>query len=99
MNDSFPWEDLLDYIQDGKVMPVIGHELIQADYQGRVVSLQRVLAERLAEREKLTVEWTRHFELNDVLCAYLSNTQARLVGLYDRVAAMLRSLPPPLPLP
>ena len=59
MNDAFPWEDLLDYIQDGKVMPVIGHELIEAEYQGRLVSLQRVLAERLAEREKLTVQWTR----------------------------------------
>ena len=70
MEDNFPWEDLLDYIQDGKVMPVIGHELIQADYQGRRVSLQRVLAERLAEREKLDVEWTRHFELNDAVCAY-----------------------------
>ena len=28
MDNSFPWEDLLDDIQDGKVMPVIGHELI-----------------------------------------------------------------------
>jgi hypothetical protein len=99
MNDSFPWEDLLDYIQDGKVVPVIGHELVQAEYQGRQVSLQRLLAERLAEREKLSVQWTPHFELNDAVCAYLSNPQARLVGLYDRIAGFLRALNPPFPVP
>jgi hypothetical protein len=99
MNDGFPWEDLLDYIQDGKVMPVIGHELIEADYQGRRVSLQRLVAERLAEREKLEVQWTRHFELNDAVCAFLANPQARLVGLYDRIAGLLRSMNPPFPIP
>jgi hypothetical protein len=99
MNDCFPWEDLLDYIQDGKVVPVVGHELIEAEYQGRRVSLQRLLAERLAEREKLEVQWTRHFELNDAVCAYLANPQARLVGLYDRIASFLRSMSPPFPVP
>jgi hypothetical protein len=99
MNENFPWEDLLDYIQDGKVVPVVGHELIEAEYEGRLVSLQRVLAERLADREKLDVQWTRHFELNDAVCAYLANPKARLVGLYDRIAGFLRSMHPPFPTP
>jgi hypothetical protein len=99
MGAAFPWDDLLDYIQDGKVVPVIGHELIEADYDGRRVSLQRLLAERLAEREKLSVEWTRHSELNDAVSAFLANPQARLVGLYDRIAGLLRSLAPPFPVP
>jgi hypothetical protein len=99
MDDSFPWDDLLDYIQDGKVVPIIGHELLQAEYQGRRVSLQRLLAERLAEREKLEVQWTPYFELNDAVCAYLANPQAKLVGLYDRIAGLLRSLAPPFPVP
>ena len=91
MNETFPWEDLLDSIQDGKIVPVVGNELLEANYQGRRVSLQRVLAERLAERETLDVQWTRHFELNDAVCAYLGNPNARLVGLYDRIAGFLRS--------
>jgi len=99
MDDSFPWEDLLDYIQNGKVVPIIGHELLQADYQGRRVSLQRLLAERLAEREKLDIQWHSHFELNDAVCAYLANPQAKLGGLYDRIAGLLRSLTPPFPVP
>jgi len=99
MDSSFPWDDLLDYIGDGKVVPIIGHELLQAEYQGRRVSLQRLLAERLAEREKLDVQWNPHFELNDAVCAYLANPQAKLVGLYDRIAGFLRSLTPPFPIP
>ncbi|HMF98666.1 MAG TPA: toll/interleukin-1 receptor domain-containing protein [Vicinamibacterales bacterium] len=99
MDDSFPWDDLLDYIEEGKVAPVIGHELIEADYQGRRVSLQRLIAERLADREKLTVEWSRYFELNDVVCAYLAKPQAKLVGLYDRIGGLLRALTPPFPVP
>lgn len=99
MNDNFPWDDLLDYIEDGKVVPVVGHELVHAEYQGRRVSLQRVLAERLAERERLSVEWSSHSELNDAVCAYLASPQARLAGLYDRVAGFLRSLSPPFPIP
>jgi hypothetical protein len=99
MDDNFPWEDLLDYIQDGKVMPVIGHELLQADYQGRQVSLQRLIAERLADREKLTVEWTRHFELNDAVCAYLAHPESKLGVLYDRIAGFVRSMAPPFPIP
>ena len=99
MDDSFPWDDLLDFIQDGKVVPILGHELLQADYQGRRVSLQRLLAERLAEREKLDVQWTPHFELNDAVSAYLAKPQAKLVDLYNRVAGFLRSLTPPFPIP
>jgi hypothetical protein len=99
MSDSFPWDDLIECLQDGKVMPVIGHELIEGEYQGRRVSLQRVLAERLAQREKLTVEWTRHSELNDAVYAYLCNPQAKLAGLYDRIGGFLRTLAPPYPIP
>ena len=99
MNDNFPWDDLLDYIQDGKVIPVLGHELVCAEYLGRRVSLQQVLAEKLTERERLSVTWTPHFELNDAVCAYLANPQARLVGLYDRIAGFLRGLTPPFPVP
>jgi hypothetical protein len=99
MEASFPWEDLLDYIEEGRVTPVVGHELIEADYLGRRVSLQRLLAERLSERERLSVEWTRHFELNDMVCAFLARPQAKLGTLYDRIGGLLRSLSPPFPTP
>jgi hypothetical protein len=99
MQDEFPWEDLLDYIDDGKVMPILGDELVRTEYDGRRVSLARLLAEKLAEREKLALEWNAHSELNDAVCAYLEKPRARLVELYSRIASTLRSLSPPYPIP
>ncbi|SAK45332.1 hypothetical protein AWB81_00370 [Caballeronia arationis] len=99
MNEDFPWDYLLEYIEDGKVVPILGQELVQADYQGRQVSLQRLIAERLAEREKLAVTWTPYFELNDAVGAYLEKPQTRLAGLYDRVGSLLKGLSPPFPVP
>jgi hypothetical protein len=99
MNDDFPWDYLLECIEDGRVAPVLGQELVQAEYQGRRISLQRVLAERLAEREKLDVQWNAHFELNDVIGAYLEKPQTKLPGLYDRIGSLLRGLVPPFPVP
>jgi hypothetical protein len=99
MDDEFPWDDLLDCIEGGKLVPIVGDELIRADYQGRVVSLQRLLAERLAEREHLTVQLTPHFELNDAVGAYLEKPQAKLAGMCDRIAGLSRSLIPPYPVP
>lgn len=97
--DDFAWDDLLDYIQDGKVVPVLGSELIQADYGGRRVTLQRLLAERLAENEKLDVAWRPHAELNDAVCAYLEKPRSRPADLYPRIARIMRDLAPPFPVP
>lgn len=99
MDDDFPWDDLLDYIEQGKVVPILGHELVRADYQGRSVSLQRLLAERLAERERLQVDWTPHFELSDTVDAYLEKRNARVFELYDRIAGLVRGLNPAFPVP
>lgn len=99
MDDDFAWDDLLDYIRDGKILPVLGQELVQADYQGRPVSLQRLLAERLAEREKLDISWGLHSELNDAVCAYLEKPKTRPADLYPRIARALRDLAPPFPIP
>jgi TIR domain/SIR2-like domain len=99
MSDDFGWDDLLDFIEAGKVVPVLGQELVHATYQGADVSLQRVLAEALAKREGLDVPWVPYFELNDAVSAYLAKPQARLVGLHDRVGSLLKALTPPFPVP
>jgi len=97
--EDFAWDDLLDFIKDGKVVPVLGSELTQADYAGRQVTLQRLLAERLAENEKLEVAWRPHSELNDAVCAYLEKPRTRPADLYPRIARTLRELAPPFPIP
>ncbi|AUT74390.1 hypothetical protein CUJ88_36735 [Paraburkholderia hospita] len=99
MNSDFRWDDLLDDIESDKVVPILGQELIQADYEGRCVSLQRLLAERLADREQVSVTWNPYAELNDAIGACLEKPEVKLAGLYDRVSNLLRSLSPPFPIP
>jgi hypothetical protein len=44
------WDDLLAYIEDGRVIPVIGRELLSVQVGGEMVPLYRELAQRLLRR-------------------------------------------------
>jgi hypothetical protein len=44
------WEQLLDFIEDGRVIPIIGPELLMLDINGKMTSLYTYLAEQLAGR-------------------------------------------------
>jgi hypothetical protein len=46
------WERLLQYIDDGLVVPVVGHELLSVQIDGQPVQLYDHLAARLADRLK-----------------------------------------------
>ena len=99
MNEDFPWDDLLDAIERGQVVPVVGDELLETEYQGRRVTLPQVIAEEVARREKLTVRATRHSELNDVASAYLMKPRATPDTLRSRIRSVLDNLNPPFPVP
>lgn len=67
-------DDLLEYIEEGQVVPVIGEELLQVPHDGTVMPLYRLVALRLAEAlgigaDLLPPEPT----LNDVVCRHLAN--------------------------
>jgi hypothetical protein len=44
------WEDLLDFIEKGQVIPVVGAELLTVEEGGKQVPLYRVVAERLLSK-------------------------------------------------
>ena len=48
------WDSLLRFIDDGKVVPIVGRDLLWVDVDGPSVHLPRLLAEQFAE--KLHVE-------------------------------------------
>jgi hypothetical protein len=50
------WEQLLEYVEEGCVVPVVGQGLLTVEVAGREVPLYRLLAERLAARLKVEVE-------------------------------------------
>jgi hypothetical protein len=92
------WEQLLEYVEEGHVVPVVGQGLLAVPLAGGEVPLHRLLAERLAARLKVTVaHYPPGGELDAVAHAHLErggNPQY----LYSALKA---AMPPPeeLPLP
>jgi hypothetical protein len=97
--ESF-WDNLLDYIQEGTVVPVIGSELVTVREEGEDVPLECWLARRLAADLGLpVVELPAGFALNEVVSLHLRRRGER-EELYPRIHRLLRNaaLPPPEPL-
>lgn len=96
------WDNLLDYIQERTVIPVIGPELVTVREGDRDVPLYRWIAQRLAADIKLPKkELPTTFDLNDVVSAHLRRRGGReREELYAQIHRMLRNaaLTPPEPL-
>jgi hypothetical protein len=71
------WDDLLAFIEERLVIPVVGAELLTIDDSGQPVPLYRVAAERLLRKYRPAgaandVVLREHFELNDAVCALVA---------------------------
>jgi hypothetical protein len=89
------WEDLLAFIEDGRVIPVVGAELLAVEEDGKQVPLYRVVADRLLSKYGLSAntlpsgETLRgHHELNDAVCV-LARAGRRIKDLYRPVNDIL----------
>ncbi len=84
------WDNLLDYIEDRTVVPVIGPELVTVREGDREVLLYRWVAERLAADLGLPVaELPGDFGLNEVVALHLRRRGER-EELYPHIHRMLR---------
>ena len=95
--DDFFWEGLLLQVEDRRVVPVIGPDLLTIECDGRRVLLYRWAAERLAARLHLpAVELPPDFGLNEVVCAHLA-AHGDVADVYIGLAAIMResALKPP----
>lgn len=85
------WDNLLDYIQEGTVIPVIGSELITVREGDREISLDRWLARRLVASLGLpAAELPEGFALNDAVSLHLRR-RGRREELYAQIHRMLRN--------
>lgn len=95
--DEDAWDDLLSYIEDRRVIPIIGPELLSVDTPDGPRLLYDWVAERLAVKLGVdTAELPQPLTLNDVVCWFLSN-RGRREEAYVRLRAVLRdaSFTPP----
>jgi TIR domain/SIR2-like domain len=85
------WENLLDYIVDRTVIPVIGSELVTVREDDREMPLHRWIARRLAGDLKLpAVSLPQDFGLNDVVSMHLRR-RGEQEELYAQIHRLLRT--------
>jgi hypothetical protein len=95
-------DDILLYIEEERVVPVIGPELLVVKDNGTEKLLYQILAERLAKKLKIPVEdMPANFNLNDVAGLYTRHNDptevySRLKVAADEVFQQLPAVPDPL---
>ena len=98
--DEDAWDDLLNYIEERRVIPIIGPDLLRVQTDRGLRPLYEWLAEKLAA--KLSVDTSvlpQPLTLNDVVCAYLGQ-RGRREEAYTRLRSIMREVEfePPLAL-
>jgi hypothetical protein len=88
--DDDAWDDLLSFIEERRVIPIVGPELLQVSTERGPRLLYDWLAEKLAAR--LNVDVTalpQPYTLNDVVCWFLA-ARGRREEAYVRVRSILK---------
>ncbi|HEX6829713.1 MAG TPA: toll/interleukin-1 receptor domain-containing protein [Burkholderiales bacterium] len=92
-SDATFWDDLLDYVEEGRVIPVAGPELLAVRDGERELPLQHWIAERLAQQLRLSLDGLPEgYALNHVVARFLEN-RGRRVDLYKRIHSLLKDAP------
>jgi len=97
--DDDAWDDLLNYIEEKRVIPIVGPDLMRVQTDRGLRPLYDWLAEKLAAR--LSVDpapLPQPLTLNDVVCAYLGQ-RGRREEAYTRLRSIMRDVdfePPPV---
>jgi hypothetical protein len=98
--DEDAWEDLLNFIEERRVVPIIGPELLQVETESGARLLYEWVAERLAGKLAVdTSQLPQPYTLNDVVCWFLAS-RGRREEAYTRLRSIFRdaSFAPPLAL-
>jgi hypothetical protein len=88
--DDDAWDDLLNFIEEKRVIPIVGPELLEVETESGPRLLYEWVAEKLAAKLGVDVAplpkpWT----LNDVVCSFLA-ARGRREEAYTRVRSILR---------
>jgi hypothetical protein len=90
--DEDAWDDLLNYIEERRVIPIVGPDLLRVDTPQGPRLLHEWLAEKLAAKLSVDVQGLpQPLTLNDVVCAYLGQ-RGRREEAYTRLRSIMREV-------
>ena len=90
--DDDAWDDLLNYIEERRVIPIIGPDLLRVETERGPRLLYEWLAEKLAARLAVDVTGlSQPLTLNDVVCCYLGQ-RGRREEVYTRLRSIMREV-------
>jgi hypothetical protein len=90
--DDDAWDDLLNYIEERRVIPIIGPDLLRVQTDTGLRPLYEWLAEKLAVRLSVDiVGLPQPLTLNDVMCCYLGQ-HGRREEAYTRLRTIMREM-------
>src|ERR1700681_4396463 len=88
--DDDAWDDLLTFIEERRVIPIVGPELLQVATERGPRLLYDWLAEKLAARLNVDIaSLPQPYTLNDVVCWFLA-ARGRREEAYVRVRGILK---------
>ncbi len=88
--DDDGWDDLLSFIEERRVIPIVGPELLQVSTEQGPRLLYGWLAEKLAARLNVDVDaLPQPYTLNDVVCWFLA-ARGRREEAYVRLRSILK---------
>ncbi|MGH8111725.1 MAG: toll/interleukin-1 receptor domain-containing protein [Rhodanobacteraceae bacterium] len=90
--DEDAWDDLLNYIEERRVIPIIGPDVLRVQTDSGLRSLYGWMAEKLAARLSVdAAELPQPLTLNDVMCSYLGR-HGRREEAYTRLRSIMREV-------
>jgi TIR domain/SIR2-like domain len=98
--DDDAWDDLLSFIEERRVIPIVGPELLMVATERGPRLLYDWAAEKLAARLNVaTTDLPERYTLNDVVCLFLA-ARGRREEAYVRLRSIIKDAPfiPPLAL-
>ncbi len=94
--DDIFWDDLLYAIGEGKVVPIVGRDLLLINTEKGPRPFHRIVAERLAAQLRVPIDrLPAEFDMNSVACAY-KELNGDPAAVNSAVARILRSLSVPI---
>jgi len=96
-DDNLYWDELLLYLEQGLVIPILGKDLLTLEIEGKPVNAYRLLADRLADELRISRNsLPEGFTLNQVVAAYPRFREKRGL-IYSQIKAIFDRMPPGMP--